>query len=160
MLLMATNRRLFNRFGLVGLFAAPALASGTARAAGAKPHRLVIHVGGADAGQMNVALSNISNFADYYTGKGEETAIELVANGPGYAMLRADRSPVKERISEIHKRLPFVVFSACQNTRHGLAKAEGKSIEQIVEVPEATDVPAGIVRLSELQEQGWSYVRA
>jgi hypothetical protein len=26
-------------------------------------------------------------------------------------------------------------------------------------VPEATVVPAGVVRLMELQEQGWSYVR-
>ena len=157
---MATNRRLFNRFSLIGLFAAPALASGAARAAGAKPHRVVIHVGGAEASQMNVALSNITNMADYYTGIGEKISIEVVANGPGYAMLREDRSPVKERIAEIHKRLPFVVFSACQNTRRALAKAEGKSIEQIVEVPETNDVPAGIVRLNELQEQGWSYVRA
>jgi intracellular sulfur oxidation DsrE/DsrF family protein len=26
-------------------------------------------------------------------------------------------------------------------------------------VPEATVVPSGVVRLMELQEQGWSYVR-
>jgi len=49
-----------------------------------------------------------------------------------------------------------VVFSACQASRTGFAAAEGHDIPQ---VPEATDVPYGIVRLNELQEQGWSYVR-
>jgi uncharacterized protein len=158
--LMTTNRRRFTRSGLIAFVAAPGLAAGAARAAEEKPHRLVIHVGGADVGQMNVALSNIVNAADYYAARGKTISIELVANGPGYAMLREDRSPVKARIAEIHKQLPSVVFSACQNSRRAIAKAENKSIEQIVEVPEATDVPAGIVRLCELQEQGWSYVRA
>ena len=52
-----------------------------------------------------------------------------------------------------------VVFSACQMSRKAIAKAEGKAVQDIPQVPEATDVPAGIVRLSELQEQGWSYIR-
>jgi uncharacterized protein len=156
---MALNRRLFGRSGIIALATVPALAAGAARAAEDKPHRLVIHVGGGDTGQMKVALANTVNAIEFYAKISKTIAIELVANGPGYEMLR-DTSPTKDRIAEIHKQYPFVVFSACQNSRAGLAKAEGKTIEQIVELPEATDVPAGIVRLSELQEQGWSYVRA
>jgi hypothetical protein len=49
-----------------------------------------------------------------------------------------------------------VAFSACGNTKKGMEKAEGHAIDII---PEATIVPAGIVRLTELQEQGWSYIR-
>jgi hypothetical protein len=108
---------------------------------------------------MLVALSNITAAAETYAAKNETVAIELVANGPGYTMLRADTSPVKPQIAEIHARFPFVVFAACQRSRRGAAKAEGKAAQEIPEVPEATDVPAGIVRLSELQEQGWSYIR-
>ena len=37
-----------------------------------------------------------------------------------------------------------------------LEKAEGHAIPI---VPEATVVPSGVVRLMELQEAGWSYVR-
>jgi hypothetical protein len=37
-----------------------------------------------------------------------------------------------------------------------MEKAEGHAIPMM---PEATIVPAGIVHLSELQEQGWSYVK-
>jgi intracellular sulfur oxidation DsrE/DsrF family protein len=109
---------------------------------------------------MNVALSNILNIADYYGALGKTVDIELVANGPGYAMLRDDVSPVKARIAEVHAKLPHVVFSACQNSRRVLAKAENKTIDEIVQVPAATNVPAGIARLVDLQERGWSYVRA
>jgi hypothetical protein len=37
-----------------------------------------------------------------------------------------------------------------------MAKREGHPIEII---PEATVVPSGVVRLMQLEEQGWSYVR-
>jgi len=153
-------RRLFGRSGLLVLAAAPLLSAGAARADSERPHRLIVHVGGGTPSQMNAALSNIAATAEHYAEIGKTVAIELVANGPGYAMLRDDVSPVKARIAETHRKYPFVVFSACQNSRRGVAKAEGKTVEQIVEIPEATDVAAGVVRMIELQEQGWSYVRA
>jgi uncharacterized protein len=49
-----------------------------------------------------------------------------------------------------------VTFAACNNTKHAMEKAEGKEVPLI---PEATIVPSGVVRLVELQEQGWAYVR-
>jgi intracellular sulfur oxidation DsrE/DsrF family protein len=52
-----------------------------------------------------------------------------------------------------------VVFSACQNSRAAIAKAEAKAAQDIPQVPEATDVAAGVVRLNQLQEQNWSYIR-
>ena len=82
----------------------------------------------------------------------------IVTYGPGLHMLRDDTSPVKDRIKRL-KELAFpgkIQFSACNNTKQNMEKAEGHAISI---VPEATIVPAGVVRLMELQEQGWSYVR-
>ena len=129
-----------------------------ARAQQAPGHKMAFHVGSADPAMMSVALHNIAAAAEYYAEKGETVAIELVANGPGYTMLR-DISPVKVQVADTKKKYPFVVFSACQNTRKGLAAAAGKTLEEIPELPEASDVPAGVVRLSELQEQKYSYIR-
>ena len=70
------------RSGIMALASVPALAAGAARAAEDKPHRLVIHVGGGDAGQMNVALTNTVNAIEFYAKIGKTIAIELVANGP------------------------------------------------------------------------------
>ncbi|MGI4978525.1 MAG: DsrE family protein [Janthinobacterium lividum] len=153
------NRRLFARTGASLLAASLALAARRARAAPARAHRVALQVSLADPALMNLALSNVANIAEAYAARGEAVAIELVAYGPGYAMLRADTSPVAARVADIRARLPFVVFSACQNARRGMAHAEGKKPEQIPELPGVTDVPAGVVRLVTLQEQGWSYIR-
>jgi intracellular sulfur oxidation DsrE/DsrF family protein len=132
---------------------------GTARAEEPAGHKIVFHVGSADPAMMGVALHNIENAAAYYAARKEPVAIELVANGPGYTMLRADISPVKAGVAATRQKYPFVVFSACQHSRAGMAAAEHKTVQEIPELPEASDVPAGVVRLAELQEQHFSYIR-
>jgi uncharacterized protein len=127
-------------------------------AADGKTHRIAIQVDQNDPALMNLVLNNVSNLMEYYHGKGEQAQIEVVAYGPGLNMLRADKSPVKDRITHI-KSSAFpssVAFSACGNTKKGMEKKEGHAITI---VPEATIVPAGVVRLTELQEQGWAYIR-
>ena len=90
----------------------------------------------------------------------DETALfEPVALEPGYAMLRAHKSPVKAQIAEMRAQYPSVRFSSCQNSRQGAAKREEKALGEIPELPEATPVPTGIGRLVELQEQGWTDIR-
>jgi uncharacterized protein len=82
--------------------------------------------------------------------------IEIVAYSEGLHMLRDDTSPVKQEIRELRKQWPQVAFGACNNTKTGMEKREGKPVPII---PEATIVPAGVVRLVELQEQGYAYVK-
>jgi intracellular sulfur oxidation DsrE/DsrF family protein len=153
------NRRSLSRSAAGLVLAVAATRTSAAEPEPPHPHRMAFHVGSADPVMMSVALHNISAAADYYAERHETVAIELVANGPGYTMLRADTSPVKALITEVHAKFPFVVFSACQNSRRAVAKAAGKAIGDIPQVPEATDVAAGVVRLNELQEQDWSYIR-
>jgi intracellular sulfur oxidation DsrE/DsrF family protein len=128
------------------------------RAADKKEHRVVFHVDQNDPALMNLTLNNVSNLLEYYQSKGEQAQVEVVAYGPGLNMLREDKSPVKDRIARM-KGGSFpssVAFSACGNTKRGMEKAEGHSVPII---PQATVVPAGVVRLTELQEQGWTYLR-
>jgi intracellular sulfur oxidation DsrE/DsrF family protein len=127
-------------------------------AADGKAHRVAIQVDQNDPAIMNLALNNATNVIEYYRGKGEDVDVDLVAYGPGLNMLRDDTSPVKERIKHL-KDFAFpgkIQFSACNNTKQGMEKKEGHAISIL---PEATIVPSGVVRLMELQEQGWSYVR-
>jgi uncharacterized protein len=71
-------------------------------------------------------------------------------------MLRDDTSPVKARIKTIAESNPTISFKACGNTQQNMQKVESKDI---VLIPEATVVKSGVVRVMELQEQGWTYVR-
>jgi uncharacterized protein len=121
-----------------------------------KIHRLVLQVNTADPATMNLALNNASNVEQNYRELGEKVEIEIVAFGPGLHMLRADTSPVKDRIKAIAGKSSAISFKACDNTRENMGKAEAKTIPLLAE---ATVVKSGVVRLIELQEQGWTYVR-
>lgn len=121
-------------------------------------HRVAIEVDQNDPQVMNLALNNASNIIEYYRDKGQDVQVEVVAYGPGLNMLRDDTSPVKDRIKQL-KELSFpseLTFSACNNTKQAMEKREG---HPITIVPQARLVPSGAVRLMELQEQGWSYLR-
>ena len=123
-----------------------------------KAHRISIQIDQDDPQVMNMVLNNATNVIEYYRAKNEDVDIDIVAYGPGLHMLRADTSPVQDRIKRL-KDMVFpgkIQFSACNNTKQGMEKTEGHAISVL---PEATVVPSGVVHLMELQEQGWSYVR-
>jgi uncharacterized protein len=121
-----------------------------------KSHRLALHVDVNDPEVMRLAFNNARNAHELYTEWGETVAIEIVAYSQGLHMLRDDTSPVKEEIKALRQKVPTVAFGACNNTKQGMERREGKTITL---VPEATLVPAGIVRLVELQELGYKYVK-
>jgi uncharacterized protein len=122
----------------------------------ADAHKLALQISDNDADKMNTVLNVAANVSRYYAAKGEEVEIEVVAFNAGLHMLRDDTSPVKDRLKDFAKGMPNVSFKACQNTLDGMTKREGK-VPPIV--PQASMVPAGVVRLMELGEKGWTIVR-
>ena len=145
-------RRLASAVVLSFAFATTALAADT------RPHRVAIQVDQNDPQVMNLALNNATNVIEYYRAKNEDVDVDIVTYGPGLHMLRSDTSPVQDRLKRL-KEMAFpgkIQFSACNNTKQGMEKTEGHAISII---PDATLVPSGVVRLMELQEQGWSYIR-
>ena len=82
--------------------------------------------------------------------------IEVVAYGPGLHMLRADTSPVADRIAAMSLETDSLVFSACGNTLQKMEKQSGTTVALL---SEAQMVPAGVVQLMTLQSEGWSYIR-
>jgi uncharacterized protein len=148
--------RSFLRLAIVALLSIGFGSAGFA--ADGKSHRVTIQIDQNDPQVMNLVLNNATNVIEYYRAKNEDVDLDVVAYGPGLHMLRADTSPVQDRIKRL-KDMVFpgkIQFSACNNTKQGMEKAEGHAISI---VPDATIVPSGVVRLMELQEQGWSYVR-
>ena len=125
-------------------------------ASAAKLHKLAIHVDEMKPETMNLALNNAQNVLDHFKALGQPVKVEIVAYGPGLHMLRDDTSPVKSRIAAMSLAEPDLTFVACENTRTNQSKQEGKAITLI---PEAKSMPSGVVRLMELQADGYAYVR-
>jgi intracellular sulfur oxidation DsrE/DsrF family protein len=121
-----------------------------------EPHRLILQVNSNEPAMMNLALNNATNVVQYYKDRGENVKIDVVTFGPGLHMLRDDTSPVKARIKAISESTPSISFEACSNTRENMSKTESKEVPLI---SEAKVVKSGVVRVMELQEQGWTYVK-
>lgn len=135
----------------VALLAGPALADETP-----DPIKVAIHVDENNPQKMNMALNNAQNIDAHYEAQGQDVQIEIVAYGPGLHMLRADTSPVADRIAALSLELDAISFSGCGNTHAIMSRRAGAPVELL---PEAELTPSGAVRLIELQRQGYAYLR-
>ena len=127
------------------------LLTGSSAFAAEEVHKLVIQVSTDDVRTQNIAMNNAVNLQKAL---GQDNIIiEIVAYGPGLTMM-TPKSPASKRIPSL--AMQDITFSACGNTK---AKMEAKSGKKIELVEGVQMVPAGVLRIMELQEQGYAYVR-
>src|SRR6202171_458049 len=124
-----------------------------APASAAETHRLALQISDNDPVKMNAVLNVAANVSKYYSDKGDEIEIQIVAFNAGLHMLREDTSPVKPRLKSFKQSMPNVSFIACENTLEAMTRTEGKE-PPLVE--NADRVKAGVVTLIELGEKGWT----
>jgi intracellular sulfur oxidation DsrE/DsrF family protein len=114
-------------------------------------HHLVVHVSDDRPELWNLALNNVQAVSAAF-GR-ENVQVVVVAYGPGLKMLLKD-SVAAERINALEAG--GVEFDACWNTMQGMAKQSGTLPELL---PTAVIVPAGVVRIMQLQTHGFAYLR-
>jgi len=119
-------------------------------------HKIAFHVDQNDPQIMNMTLNNVQNAVNYYQSQGDTATIEVVAYGPGLNMFVAGKSPVADRIERMSLDIDNLAFKACGNTHKNMSKKAGKDV-QLLEAAEIT--PSGVIRLIELQEKGYAYIR-
>lgn len=114
-------------------------------------HKVVIHVSSHDAETQGIALANAVNLQAHYGI--DNVAIEVVAYGPGLSLL-TDPGEQSDRVKSLAQQ--NISFSACANTMKSVETKTGKQprLAHGVRI-----VPAGVARIVELQEQGYTYVR-
>jgi intracellular sulfur oxidation DsrE/DsrF family protein len=148
-----TTARLAIGLSAVGLLA---LLAGAARADhvpdGRKVHKLVFQVNIEDPMIWNLTLNNINNVI---TELGRENVdIKLVTYGPGINMFRKGKSNIIERLDGLKKSNPKALdYTVCSNTMRAM-KVEKSEIVEFVH-----DLYPGIVRVMELQEKGYVYIK-
>jgi intracellular sulfur oxidation DsrE/DsrF family protein len=145
------NVRFPQLFALLLSAASLFTASATAESMEGAEHRVVIQVSTDDARTQTIAMNNAVNLQKDYGMDNVE--VEIVAYGPGLSMLIGG-SKQSLRVQSLAKQ--DIVFSACGNTMKRIEQKDGKPVvlSQGVQV-----VPAGVSRIVELQQQGYSYIR-
>ncbi len=130
----------------LGVAAADAPKNAVAKAP--QKERVIIQVSDADPKKWALALNNAKNVQ---TDLGaDKTEIEIVAYGPGIAMLKAD-AEIANRIEEAVASGVKVV--ACENTMRN-QKISRDDMHKNIEY-----VAAGVVELMRRQQQGYAYIR-
>lgn len=113
-------------------------------------HRVVMHLNSADENVQKGALNNIKHL--YQELGGDRVTVELVVHGAGLGLLTKKGTRFAEELEQLHG-LYGVSYTACSNTMKAMNVARADLIDHI----ERT-VPA-MVRLMELQEAGWAYIK-
>ena len=117
----------------------------------AEKQKIVIQVSTDDVRTQTMAMNNAVN-VQKALGM-DNVDVEIVAYGPGISML-TKKGQHAQRVSSL--AMQDVTFSACGNTLAKIEKKKGKkpALAEGVEV-----VPAGVIRIMELQQQVYAYVR-
>jgi intracellular sulfur oxidation DsrE/DsrF family protein len=115
-------------------------------------HKVVIQVSTDDPRTQTIALNNAVNLQKAL-GPGN-VKVEIVAYGPGLSLLtRKSRQAKRVKSLAMSEDL---VFSACANTMKKIKRKKGH-MPKLIEGVQV--VPAGVVRIMKLEEQGYAYIR-
>ena len=142
----------FTKILSVLLLAAMSFVGFTAQAEDFVEKKIVLQV--SDKASHKKVLNVAGNILKHY-GK-DQVAIEIVAFGPGLGVLVAGKKNKNlNRITSLAGS--GVKFNACGNTiRKVTKKRKGKAPKLHAA---ATVVPAGVIRILELQEKGYTLIR-
>ena len=147
------NRR--NILWSLGAVLGAALGASSAKAAteagASNKLKVVYHL--SDAEKVNFVLGNIQNHIDGVGGP-EHVTIALVIHGPALKAFHATQSnpDISKRIGEFSK--DGIELAACGNTM----KAQNVTLKELL--PGFVNAEkGGVVRLAELQSQGYLYLR-
>jgi uncharacterized protein len=115
-----------------------------------KRHRVVMHLNSGDSQVQKGALNNIKHL--YEELGGDHVTVELVVHGAGLGLFMKNGTKFGEELERLH-RLYGVSYTACSNTMKAMNVTRAGLIDQV-----GRTVPA-MVRLMELQEAGWVYIK-
>jgi intracellular sulfur oxidation DsrE/DsrF family protein len=113
--------------------------------------KIVLQISDNDPFKQTLVLNVANNLVKHYGP--DKVAIEIVAFGPGLRLLFEDNAN-SGRIAGLSQN--GVQFSACGNTMKKVTKALGEKPKLN---PAAQNVPAGIVRIVDLVDQGYLLVK-
>ncbi len=142
---------MFKRLGAVLIAAVLSLGMAMPTFAADKEKKIVLQISDGGDDKQTLVLNVANNLQTHYGV--DNVKLEIVAFGPGLRLLFKDNVN-KGRIDSLTKS--GVRFSACENTSKNMAKILGYPPKLN---SQAVMVTAGISRILELTEQGYTLVR-
>jgi intracellular sulfur oxidation DsrE/DsrF family protein len=118
-----------------------------------QPYKVILHIDDSDPEKFSEVLATADSLISKYEKGGVE--VEVIANGEGLDMLRADTSPQAQRVSSMimsHSNLHFI---ACANAIRHLEE-RGVHVS-LIDHTEKT--PSALEHVVKRLQQGWHYIK-
>jgi intracellular sulfur oxidation DsrE/DsrF family protein len=122
---------------------------------GAEPQKFIVHVGSSNPVRLKTALDETESLLDSYRRSGRKLQIEIVANGGGVDLLRADVSPYAKRIGLMQEKYPNLGFIACGQT---IKKLQGKGVD-VQLLPHTGVASSALDQINLRLKQDWVYIK-
>lgn len=118
--------------------------------------KVLIHVNSIKAARSAETLDEIENLVRYYRSQAQSARVEVVMNGEGLGLVRADVTRFAERIRRMQQEYDNLTFAACQNTIVRLKREQGITAQLL---PGVTVIDSGVAQIMRRQQQGWAYIQ-
>jgi intracellular sulfur oxidation DsrE/DsrF family protein len=105
---------------------------------------------------MQEVLEEAEGLLKHYRTTRQIARVQVIVNGEGLNLLRADTSPYAERVGELLKKYDNLLFAACQNTIDRLKREQGVFARLL---PGVVVVDSGVAQIILRQQQGWIYIQ-
>ena len=122
---------------------------------GADPHKLIVHVGSSNPVRLKTALDEAENLLASSQRENRQIQVEIIANGGGVDLLRADVSPYARRISMLLEKYPNLGLMACGQTIGNL-RAKGVDVRLL---PHTGVASSALDQITLRLKQGWGYIK-
>lgn len=121
----------------------------------ADPRKLMIHVGNANPVRLAIALDEAENLLASAQRMNRPMQVEIIANGGGLDLLRADVSPYARRIGLMRDKYPNLDLTACGQTLRNL-RAKGVDVRLL---PDTGVASSALDQITLRLKQGWGYIK-
>ena len=119
-------------------------------------NKVIVHIADDKPVQLEQALGDIESLLRYYRDSHETARVQVVLNGRGVGLVRADTSAFAARIARLQKEYDNLTFAACQNTLERLHAEQGVAIRLL---PGVIVIDSGVAEIMRRQSQGWTYLQ-
>jgi len=119
--------------------------------------KVLFHINRNDAAGFQQVLNQVESLLAEYQDNPDRLRIEIVANGTGLNLYRADNPRFAEKIRKLRDSNKNVAFLGCQTTLKRLSREYGQTLTLL---PGVKMVDLGISHVLKRQRSGWAYVQA
>ena len=122
---------------------------------GGEPQKIIVHVSSSNPVRLKSALDETESLLDAYRRTNRPLQVEIVANGGGVDLLRADVSPYAKRIGMMQEKYPNLGFIACGQT---IKKLREKGVD-VQLLPHTGVASSALDQITRRLKQDWVYIK-